>query len=124
MKRDNKEIEINGKYITADEFRQRMGWKCVQSVYAAIAEDRVRGVITVNRQYLIPANAVAIDRRRMRPSKPKPKGIRDYLFVMDGVELWAELGYLYLYDQHTLIKEKDTREMRAQLLETAKYLCE
>lgn len=113
----NNEVSLDGKYITADEFRQRMGWKSMRNVYVTIADKRIMGAIKVGHEWLIPANAVPIDLRSYRKKK---KPFREYLFVMDGVELWVERGYLFLYDQHSMIKEKDTSENRAKLLQICK----
>ena len=63
------EMPINGRYITTTEFMERMGWSCLRIVYFALKENRIPGAINVGKKWLIPADAIPVDRRTGRKKK-------------------------------------------------------
>jgi len=108
-------------YISTDEFRQRMGWKTITSVYLALKDNRVPGAIMVSGVWLIPHNAIAIDRRRFKPV-PNPNNgyVRQYIYVNDGISVWLQDGYVWYYDGLQLLKEKDSQHIREKYVYMAK----
>lgn len=121
MKHTENEITLHGSYITPEELANRLD-RSIHTVYKMIANGRIPGVIKRGRLVLIPVNALPIDKRRFKRSKDPGKSnmLRKYLFVYDGVEVWAERGNIYLWVGSGVEVFQDTPEERNRIVEMAK----